>query len=218
MRKLLLILLSLVGLQSQSLANIVVDQAHEGPGGFATVDYGAQVFTVGIAGKLNFIQVPLRPSDIRSNPLDVADIAFHLFRATSGGVIYGGDLAYQQVRIPDISATPYPLGSSPSLSDFQWITFGDVNLDVVPGERYAVAVQRINTQSFDWVVTFTNQLPYEYAAGGPWVRGSQSSNFEPATTFTDFCFRTLITPVPEPSAFAMCVFGCSSITALRRRK
>ena len=198
----------------------VVDQFHEGPGGFSANRVSAQVFTVGQSGILDRVEVPLRPSGLLREPHTRATVMVRLAR-TIDGVPYNRQtytISSMEFDLPLEAAPPYE-SEFASLAGFQWVSLSNIGLHFSAGEQYAIEVRvkqipmgQIPTdQTVDWCATFPNQLPYEYLGGEPWR--IVDTDFSQLTSIQDFCFRTYVRPVPEPAASAVGIVGMIGIVA-----
>jgi hypothetical protein len=122
-----------------------------------------------------------------------------------------GTESRQIVRISDWNAIRIRL---------QWVTF-DLNASPVPvngGEVFSVLLtsdQSYFSQAYyEWLVNIALPVGY-YPRGAGWQRNNNLDPWFNSPATEDYWFRTYVSPVPEPSAFAL--LGVSSFVWLGRR-
>lgn len=202
-----------------------MDQVHDDPGGFVVNQFGAQVFTVGRAGILDRVEVPLRPPGILDDPLVRRTVMLRLAR-TDDGVphnLRSYEIISKIIELPLVGSPPVE-SEVVSLAGFQWVSLNDIGLQVSAGDQYAieVRVRQIPTYpifrytTVDWGVTFPGQLSSGYPDGEPWR--VEDTEFSQLTSVQDFCFRTYVRPVPEPAASVVGVVGMIGIGIFSCRK
>lgn len=214
-----LALLPIWSTESAALPPVVIDQLHEGPGGYFSSRFAAQVFTVGESGILDRIEVPLRPSKSPGQSGQLTTIRIGLIRLVEEipRNWAGTTITSSRVNLPLPDALPFETNVA-SLSGFQWVSLSNIGLNVRAGDQYAIDIRAsqipIRGQAVDWCATFPDQLPRQYVGGEPWQ--IIDTSFTPVTTIQDFCFRTYVRPIPETPAFAAGMAGFLFVVASGR--
>ena len=208
----------------QLQAASVLDQQHVfSNSGFGSNGGGvaAQTFTVGITGTLDRVEAPLRPSLPGILPGGKLIVEMRLLRVAAGvpGATPADVLAFAAIEIPNPSHEIFPTTFA---SNFRWVALDGIDLPVVAGEQYAIAVGPLtnpsatfdSSRAFDWTATFDSSLPFEYTGGVHWGFDAQTPTFKPyGGPIRDFIFRTYVSPIPEPTSMALGASACLLATA-----
>lgn len=192
-----------VGFSATARATVMLDQAHTGP--FSATSFvgngssfgNAQTFTVGLAGILDSVEVPV----LGGSPTTLRILA------TAGGVPIGG-AAGSTVLATSSSVT--------SVANLYTFDLSAAALAVAVGD--VLAIELIGTGF--WELSFGNA----YAAGERYVFDTGVFSPVPVNNWTvvpgqDSLFRTFVevAMIPEPSALALFAAGLAGLGFAARR-
>lgn len=223
MKKTIFSIFLMLSISGVANATAILDQDAGGPAGFtftrclgcsgSILDI-AQTFTVGTSGLLDRVEVDQVYLNLNNGGLTTGSpLLFDIRPVNSSGLPVADDaLALASLSI---SADSLPTSS------FQTIVFdlSAFNLSVNSGDLLSF-VLRSNDNVFAFA-TSNN--------GGVYGAGEYTQRFSPGAEFPEFdapaftdgvdmSFRTYVSPVPEPSIFALIGVGLAGLAFTRRRR
>lgn len=194
---------------------LVLDQSLERFDGYsspAVTDKLAQTFTVGLAGELRRVEVPLwHAHEEVTTEVSVSIVKVH---AGLPGVLPEDTLATTRVDIVDPN---YEVYTGIPFSPFYWVPASFPGITVGQGDELGILISSTGQNGFYWAVGF----PGRYSGGGAFIafpdRIEALNRVVNRPEPVDYSFRTFVAPIPEPTTLLCALFGICSVCSLRRR-